>query len=290
MKPLIGFVGQGYIGKNYADDFESRGYSVVRYSLEEPYIANKEKITECDIVFIAVPTPTTPSGFDASIVRDAIVLAQAGSVVILKSTILPGTTAEFQKRYPDRILFYSPEFLSEKTAAHDASHPFSTILGMGADDAVHREAAERVHAILPPAPFSLTCTSTEAELIKYAHNLNGYFQILLSNILYDAAAALGASWSTIEAALRADTMITNRYIKPVHESGHPGAVLGRGAGGHCFIKDFAAFRDLYARIRPHDAEGLAVLTALEHKNIDLLRATSKDLDLLAGVYGKGILD
>lgn len=54
---LIGFVGQGWIGKNYADDFEERGFSVIRYSLEEPYVANKERIKDCDMVFIAVPTP-----------------------------------------------------------------------------------------------------------------------------------------------------------------------------------------------------------------------------------------
>ncbi len=56
----IGFIGQGWIGKNYADDFEKRGFEVVRYAQEEPYIKNKEAIADCDIVFIAVPTPSTP--------------------------------------------------------------------------------------------------------------------------------------------------------------------------------------------------------------------------------------
>ena len=69
---LIGFIGQGWIGKHYADDFEKRGYDVVRYALEEPYIKNGDKIKDCDIVFIAVPTPSTLEGFDDSIVRKAI--------------------------------------------------------------------------------------------------------------------------------------------------------------------------------------------------------------------------
>ncbi len=62
--PLIGFVGQGYVGGSYATNFEKRGFSVIRYSLEPKYINNKEAISTCDIVFIAVPTPTTPKGFD----------------------------------------------------------------------------------------------------------------------------------------------------------------------------------------------------------------------------------
>ena len=40
----IGFIGQGWIGKNYANDFEARGYQTIRYSLEEPYLQNKDLI------------------------------------------------------------------------------------------------------------------------------------------------------------------------------------------------------------------------------------------------------
>ena len=43
-KPLIGFIGQGWIGKHYADDFEKRGYEVIRYALEEPYRANRARV------------------------------------------------------------------------------------------------------------------------------------------------------------------------------------------------------------------------------------------------------
>ena len=42
----IGFIGQGFIGKSYADDLERRGHAVVRYALEEPYRKNKDKIQE----------------------------------------------------------------------------------------------------------------------------------------------------------------------------------------------------------------------------------------------------
>jgi len=63
-KPLIGFIGQGWVGKAYADNFEERGFTVVRYSLERPWVKNKDKIRECGIVFIAVPTPITPRGHD----------------------------------------------------------------------------------------------------------------------------------------------------------------------------------------------------------------------------------
>jgi UDPglucose 6-dehydrogenase len=267
------------VGKNYADDFERRGYQVVRYALEEPYRANKDKIKECDIVFIAVPTPTTPKGFDASIVRESLSLVGENKIAVVKSTLVPGTTLAFARAFPGRTILFSPEFLSEATAAEDAAHPFANVLGIPVRDKRHEAAAAAVHAVLPRAPFALTCDSAEAELAKYAHNINGYFQIILSNLLYDLGERLGASWEPIQRFIQADPYISNRYAKPVHKS-------GRGAGGHCFIKDFAAFSAAYDATTG-DTAGAAALAALAEKNKQLLRASGKDLDLLEAVYGPG---
>ena len=277
----IGFIGQGFIGKSYANDFERRGYRVVRYALEEPYRHNGDKLKGADIVFVAVPTPTTPKGFDDSIVRSAIAHAPAGSIVVIKSTILPGTTVSIQKQYPNRIILYSPEFLSEATAAKDAAHPFSNIVGKPVNSTKHARSAALVHKILPKAPYTLTCSSTEAEVIKYTHNGSGYVQIIFFNEMYDLARALGCKWTTIEEAILHDPLVCNRYARPVHKS-------GRGAGGHCFIKDFAALCFLYESTLPHDAKATAVFKAMEAKNIELLQNSGKDLDLLRGVYGKAV--
>ena len=281
-KPLIGFIGQGYIGKNYADDLEGRGYETIRYALEEPFRKNKDRIKECDIVFIAVPTPTVDGKFDASIVSASIGLVGNGRIALIKSTMVPGTTVTLQKAHPDVTVLYSPEFLSETTAAYDAAHPFSNIVGIAEDNERNRRAAEEVHAILPKAPFTLTCNSTEAELIKYAHNANGYVQTLLFNMMYDIARKHGSDWSAIHKAVLADPMISNYYAQPIHKG-------GRGAGGHCFIKDFAALSEVYKKT-VGDKEGIALMKAFEEKNMQLLISSGKDVDLLAGVYGKSVLD
>jgi len=277
-KPLIGFIGQGWIGKNYASDFEKRGYTTVRYALEPEYVGNKERIKECDITIIAVPTPSTPKGFDASIVEDALKLIGKGKIAVIKSTIIPGTTIKFQKKNPGIVLMYSPEFLSESTAAHDAANPFSNIVGIPVDDAAHRKAAKEVLAVLPKSPFELVCSSTEAEFIKYSHNISGYTQIITFNILYDLAQKLGGNWDVVYSALSVDPYIPNRYSRPVHKT-------GRGAGGGCFIKDYAAFRWHFEELLPNHKESIDVMRAMERKNIHLLATSKKDLHLLRGVYG-----
>ncbi len=277
-KPTIGFIGQGFIGKNYSDDFEKRGYKVVRFAKEKPYHKNKDAIKNCKLVFIAVPTPTTPKGYDASILRSVLPLTSKGAIVVLKSTILPGLTKILQNEFPDRIIMHSPEFLSEATARYDASHPFMNIVGITKNNLTHKNAAKIVHSVLPKAPYTSTVSSTEAELIKYSHNCAGYTQIIFYNLMYDFASKSGADWTKIQHALKSDPFISSKYTSPLHKK-------GRGAGGHCFIKDMSAFSRAYKSL-VGDKEGVTVLKSMEAKNISLLKQTKKDLDLLKGVYGK----
>lgn len=279
----IGYIGQGFIGKNYADDFERRGFSVVRYAKEKPYDNNKEAIRECDIVFIAVPTPTTPEGFDLSIVESVIPLTKLGATVVVKSTIVPGSTEYLASKFPERYILHSPEFLREAHAASDAAHPERNIIGIPHDTDAYRTRAKQVLDLLPPAPFARIVTAKTAELVKYAGNNFLYLKVVYANLLYDLSIALGVSYDEIAEMLAADPRIGPSHLKVLHSSGHSD-VPGRGAGGHCLIKDFEAFCRLYA-LSVNDRLGDEVLRALKEKNNALLKESGKDLDLLAQIYG-----
>jgi len=275
---LIGFIGQGYIGKNYADDFEKREFKVVRYSSEKSHNHNKEKIKECDIVFIAVPAPTTPKGFDDSVIKKVLKLVGKSKTAVIKSTIPIDKTEELQKKNPKIFVLYSPEFLTEATAAHDASFPDRNIIGIPVKNKIFKAKAGEVLKILPNASYNLICSSREAELIKYAGNCLSYTKVVFVNLLYDLAKKSGADWDKIKNAVTSDPRIGKYHFDPVHKK-------GRGAGGHCFIKDFAMFSKMYEK-KVGDKEGIEVLKSLEEKNKHLLTKTKKDLDLLQGVYGK----
>ncbi len=296
-KPTIGFVGQGFIGKNYANDFEARGYNVVRYALEPEYVANKENIKECDIVFTAVWTPTAPSGksrddghprvkFDDSIVRSAVELAGETAIVVIKSTIVPGTTQSIQAANPKKFILHSPEFLTEKTAAHDAAHPERNIVGMAKDTPEFRAAAEKVLSILPKAEFELITSAITAEHIKYANNAFLFLKIVFANIFYDLVEKNGADWESIRAAVGADPRVGPSHLG-LHLDGDPANVMRRrGAGRSCFIKDFAALSEMYENAFPDDADAIMLMRGLEYKNSKFLRDADRYIDLLEGVYGE----
>ena len=291
MSTKIGFIGQGWIGKHYADDFEARLYDVVRYSLEETYIQNKSAIADCDIVFIAVPTPTTPEGFSYAAVEEALTLVRSGATAVIKSTLSPGTTATLQDKFPKVFVFHSPEFLREAQAAYDAAHPDRNLIGIPKDTPLYRERAETVLRVLPDAPYNQILTAEAAELVKYAGNCFLMTKVLFMNILYDLTTKSGQSWEDVRTALIHDPRIGESHTEPVHVSGHVAdkdTKIQRGAGGHCFIKDFEAFRQYYKKNVGED-DGFMMLTSEVRYNNKLLTESGKDLDLLRGVYGEGVL-
>ncbi len=277
-KPLIGFIGQGYIGKNYANDFEKRGYKVVRYSDEPAFKHNKVQIKDCDVVFIAVPTPTTSKGFDGSIIKTVVKLVGKGKMAVIKSTILPELTEIIQKENPKIFVFHSPEFLTARDAAYDAEHPNRNIIGIPKNTFLYRKKAKEILKLLPKAPFELICSSREASLIKYGGNNWFYLKVVFINMLYDLAKSYGLKWDNILLGLAADPRIGRTHLDPIHES-------GRGAGGPCFIKDFAAFKKLYEK-QVGDQFGNILLQGMEDKNLELLIKSNKDLAFIKSVYGK----
>jgi len=277
----IGCIGQGFVGKNISDNFEQRGFDVVRYSLEPDYVDNAQEINSCDVVYVAVPTPTTPEGFQYDIITKVIPLVADGAIVVIKSTVLPGTTISLQEEFPRKIILFSPEFLCEATAAYDVANPILNVIGVSEDTTEQKNAATEIMMTLPVCEHTFVVSSTSAELFKYAHNLNGYFRVILANLLFDVAETFTTDWAELKTMMDSDVMMSPFYNSPVHKD-------GRGAGGNCFIKDMSAFRFLYEAVLVEDKNSIAVLKALERKNLELLSQTNKSQDIVKEVYGKNI--
>ena len=152
------------------------------------------------------------------------------------------------------------------------------VIGLPYDTAGHRKAAESVKSTFPSSEHNFIVSAQAAELFKYAHNLNGYFRVILANLLYEIGEKTEANWADVKTMMDSDIMMSPYYNTPVHKG-------GRGAGGNCFVKDMAAFRHLYSEVVSEDAIGLSVLHSLEKKNLELLKSTGKSKEIVEGVYG-----
>lgn len=269
----IGIIGTGWIGGSYAKDFIDRGYNVIQYSLDPEFVGNKNLISTCDYVFIAVPTPTTPNGFDYSIVEDVLSLVGDKKVAVIKSTILPGTTERLQKKFPNIVVMHSPEFLREESALFDVKNPERNIIGYV--DERGYEAAKKLMVILPKARFEHICLSEVAEAAKYMGNFLLYLKVLGANIIYDFCQLSNVDYGSVRDMVKDDSRIGSSHLDIQHKS-------GRGAGGHCFPKDSAAIRTVFDH---NNSAALGALLSLENYNKSLLISSNKDLDILNGIYG-----
>lgn len=81
---------------------------------------NKEKInSECYIAFISVPTPMSDDGScDTRIVEESVKWLST-PLIVIRSTVVPGTTDFLSKKYKKNIVF-QPEYLGETS-----NHPYS---------------------------------------------------------------------------------------------------------------------------------------------------------------------
>jgi UDP-glucose 6-dehydrogenase len=210
-------------------------------------------------------------------------LVGKGKIAVIKSTILPGTGERLQKKFKNIFLMHSPEFLMEATAHHDARHPERNIVGVPKMDKKNIEAAKKVLQVLPKAPFEKIMHIREAEMVKYIGNGFLYTKVVFFNIMFDMIKKQKLDYERVREAVSFDPRIGTSHTKILHNSGHT-RKIGRGAGGHCFIKDFDAMLIMHKQFLGED-RGYKALLGYREKNNELLVQSKKDLELLHGVVG-----
>ena len=111
MKYSVGIMGTGMVGGALKGYFISVGVTPFTYDKGKNE-GSIEEVNKADVIFVCVPTPYDDAvgGFDLSYVGEALRAIQGEKIVVLKSTIVPGTTAALQKEYPHLKILYNPEF------------------------------------------------------------------------------------------------------------------------------------------------------------------------------------
>jgi len=234
----IGIIGYGVVGKAFADVFKEK-VKIFIYDRYIPEHNNIEPVVKnCSIVFVAVPTPMYEDGsIDISAVKDAfkrIVSVKTPEkklpIVVIRSTIVPGTTASLQKQFPSLHLVYNPEFLSERNSLADMERTDRVVIGGPLKYC--KKVEEIYRLVFPYARYIITDTTT-AEMIKYAANVTLAGQVMIANELYQICQKLNVDWVFVRNAIILDPLI-GRNTKV------PGPDGDFGFGGKCLPKDLNA--------------------------------------------------
>src|SRR3989344_6689708 len=181
----VGIIGGGMVGGAVKNFFESaKVYD--KYKKFDTIV----EVGRAKFIFICVPTPTNDDGIDLSMVDEAVANAVShlvdseNQLIVIKSTVLPGTTQAFQDKYPGINFAFNPEFLRDKYAAEDFVKNDRQIVGYTSKTKSSLLISE-LSDILPKAAYRKTVRSEVAEMIKYAGNTFLALKVIFANQIYD---------------------------------------------------------------------------------------------------------
>jgi len=175
----IGIVGKGFVGTAVQNGFSPNvgcDADVKVYDKDPSRSLNSldETVNLSDFVFISVPTPSNPDGsIDLQILDQALedisnVINNDNTIILIRSTVVPGTCSTFQKKYPNLKIVFNPEFLTERSANFDFINQTRFILG---GEKSNTEKVSNLFKWRFGKTISIIETNYESsELIKYMAN------------------------------------------------------------------------------------------------------------------------
>jgi GDP-mannose 6-dehydrogenase len=202
-------------------------------------------IQHSDLSLVCVGTPSLKNGgIELQYVRrvceqigTALREHQGAPVVVMRSTLLPGTMQEvviptLEERSGKRAgvefgVCVNPEFLREGTAVHDYYHPPKTVIGE-----MNRASGDLLANLYSSMPGTLLRTDIEtAEMVKYADNAWHALKVGFANEIGNVCKALDIDAHRVMDIFCQDTKLnlSPYYLKP-----------GFAFGGSCLPKDLRA--------------------------------------------------
>jgi len=229
-KYTIGIIGVGMVGATLAEYLRSP----ILYDSGRN-IGSIEEVNKADFIYICVPTPYIEGvGCDISIVESVVEKITGSKVLIIKSTIIPGTIDMLQEKYPQHKFIFNPEFLAEATAHEDLFFPDKQIVGYTRES---HSVAEEIMSQLPKSEYSSIVPARVAEMIKYGDNTWLAIKVAMNNELYDICKAIGFTeeeWVEVTHAMAVGKWAGKAHLKVYHNG-------KRGYSGKCLTKDMKAF-------------------------------------------------
>jgi len=247
LEQKIGVVGNGFVGKAVKFGFSPQvgcdaEVKVYDKNPSKSTHTIEETVNESDFIFLSVPTPANTDGsINIEILSQALndidEVSEKDNYILIRSTVVPGTTWALQEKFPNLNLLFNPEFLTERSANFDFINQSRFIIGSG--DSYQSALGSELFSKLIRDRFGdcvaiLETTYETAEMIKYMNNCFFATKISFMNEMYQIAKNCEVNWEQAVDGFVADGRIGHSHL---NVPGHDGKF---GFGGSCFPKDIQA--------------------------------------------------
>ena len=242
----VGVIGGGFVGSAIVSGFSL--HSEIKVFDKDPRRSThtlEQVVSDSEFIFVCVPTPMSDAmggGIDTTIIENVFsdiesnIKSDMNPILIIKSTVTPGTIEKLQDKYPSLDIIHSPEFLTERAANLDFINASRIVLGG------NRTLTERVKGLFRerfPYKKIIQTDVTTAQFIKYMANCFFAVKVSFMNEMKQGADSLGVDWNDAMHGFVTDGRIGNSHLDV---PGHDGSL---GFGGKCFPKDLNAFISLF---------------------------------------------
>jgi UDPglucose 6-dehydrogenase len=240
----IGIIGNGFVG-NATSLLSCRDNKCYIYDVDpkkcDPKYTTLQDIYNCDIIFIAVPTPMEKSGLCHTNIIHKIINSMHkhidlnSSLVIIRSTVPPGTSDQLN-------CYFMPEFLTEKNYKQDFINNQHWIFGLKDKNrySIQNQHFETtIHNLFNNAYINgkikynniKFINNKEAEMVKIFRNAYLATKVSFCNEIHEFCSLKDIDYTNVIKHATLDNRITNSHTTvPGHDGKH-------GFGGTCFPKD-----------------------------------------------------
>jgi UDPglucose 6-dehydrogenase len=269
---MIGIIGQGFVGNAVYQKFKQfygniLTYDTVNVKCNSSFV---DLALISKIIFVCLPTPINADGSaNVSLIEDTLkkLNEYKNKIVVIKSTIPPGTTARFNQTFQNLKVVFNPEFLTERNAVSDYENQSRIILG-GPRPATTE--LKQVFSKVFPSAHIIKTDSTHAEMVKYLTNTFLSVKVSFANEIYQICEKLEIDYDkVIEYATMDERLGESHWGVPGHDGDF-------GFGGHCFPKDLSALLHLTKELGTVDN----VLLATQKTNDDVRK--NRDWEKMKG--------
>ena len=239
-KSKIGIIGIGSVGGAVKHWFREKKSPLFLYDKYKK-VGSIQEINKADIIFICVPTPYhKKTGYDDSAILESLENLSGKKIVVIKSTILPGSTEKFQKKFPQHKIFFNPEFLREKYPYENFINPPLQLVGYA--NRQDKNLAKKILNLLPKAPYTKIVEAKSSELAKMAINSFLVLKVIFANQIYDLAEKMKINYEEVREILENEPRLGRTHFKVFYDG-------YRGFGGKCLPKDLSSLITLFKKYK-----------------------------------------